>query len=99
MASPKALAIRANNACDRIEETLTAQGVEVGTLPRLHNDREYLRVVQLEAIADALANLPTDDLARVRELISGRYTKDELEELVNGIDRQRNQRNQATSGR
>lgn len=54
MATLESMAIRSNAACDRIEKQLQALGVASEPLPRLHQDREMLRCIQLEIIADAL---------------------------------------------
>ena len=57
MATQESMAIRANAACDRIEALLRAAGVEVAPLPRIMRDREMLRCVQLEKIAEMLARV------------------------------------------
>lgn len=86
MATRKALAIKANAACDRIEAALAAGGVDI-TLPRLHKDREMLRVQQLEQIAGAVEQLGSDGtLDDARELVSGSWTKDEMTALLLGND-------------
>jgi hypothetical protein len=53
MATLESMAIRSNAAIDRIQKQLKALGVEFDT-QRLHREREMLRCIQLEAIADAL---------------------------------------------
>ena len=51
MATIASLAKRRNKVLARIEQLL---GMEVGVIPRLHRDKELLRVIQLETIAGAL---------------------------------------------
>jgi hypothetical protein len=58
MATQESMAVRANAACDRIEAVLAALGAETAPLPRLMREREMLRCVQLERIADALEKVP-----------------------------------------
>lgn len=93
MASAKALAIACNAACERIEAWAQANVTEGLTpLPRLHRDREILRKLQLETIADWLDRAgenPAQDstLLAARELVaSGNWTKAELEALLLGDD-------------
>lgn len=57
MATLESMAIRSNAACDRIEHYLTRLGVVSDPLPRIHREREMLRCIQLEAIADALSQV------------------------------------------
>lgn len=60
MATSESMAIRCNAALDRIEAAITAlQGNEVESLPRLNRDREMLRVIQLEQIANWLDEIVT----------------------------------------
>jgi hypothetical protein len=55
MASPVSLAIACDEACERIEEWAAVHVAEGLTpLPRAHRDREILRKIQLETIADWL---------------------------------------------
>jgi hypothetical protein len=57
MATLESMAIRSNAACKRIEARLNALGVESEPLPRSHQDRDMLRTIQLEQIADALESI------------------------------------------
>lgn len=57
MATLESMAIRSNAACDRIEKTLAALGVAITPIPHVHQDREMLRTIQLEQIADALESI------------------------------------------
>lgn len=57
MATQESMAIRANTAVEEIEEAFAALGVEVTPLPRLMRDREMLRCVQLEQIAQTLKRI------------------------------------------
>ena len=57
MASPQANAMRADKALEQIEAMLAEAGATMPPIPRLHRDREYLRVLQLEAIVDAMSKL------------------------------------------
>jgi hypothetical protein len=61
MATIAALAKRRNKALARIEQLL---GMGVGVIPRLHRDKELLRVIQLETIAKAL----TPEILEVMDL-------------------------------
>jgi hypothetical protein len=66
MATLESMAIRSDAACSRIEAMLKALGVEINPLPRLMHDREMLRAVQLEKIADALEQVATPATASRR---------------------------------
>lgn len=57
MATLESMAIRSNTAIDRIEQQLAALGVDIEPLPRLNKDREMLRCIQLERIANALETI------------------------------------------
>lgn len=57
MATQESMAIRANTACNRIETLLKGMGADVAPLPRLMRDREMLRCIQLEQIADMLEQI------------------------------------------
>lgn len=65
MATLQSMAIRSNAACDRIEATLQALGVDIAPssdsdyqpLPRTHKEREMLRAIQLEQIAAMLESI------------------------------------------
>ncbi len=92
MASAESIAIACDQACERIEDWARHNVSEGLTpLPRLIRDREMLRKIQLETIADWLdrANgAPTDStLEEARTLVSsGSWTKAELEALLLGGD-------------
>lgn len=59
MATREALAIRADAAIDRIIDRLQSQAVNIDpdSVPRINKDRELLRAIQLELIADLLDGL------------------------------------------
>ncbi len=58
MASIESMAIRSNEALDRIEKTVSELlGADVPSLQRIHRDRDMLRVVQLETIAQWLQEI------------------------------------------
>jgi hypothetical protein len=58
MASIESMAIRSNEALDRIETAVSELlGADVPTLQRVHRDRDMLRVVQLETIAQWLEEI------------------------------------------
>lgn len=89
MASQVALAIACDKACERIEEW-AARNVSKGLtpLPRLHRDRDILRKIQLETIADWLDRAnggQSDDMQSVIAMVtSANWTKQELIDLVSG---------------
>jgi hypothetical protein len=84
MASSEALAIACDSALKRIEYWLQKNGDGV-SIPRLHRDREVLRKIQLETIADALIASSNDTLQEARDLVaSGNWTKAELEFILLG---------------
>lgn len=58
MASVESMAIRSNEALDRIEAIVSELlGADVPGLQRIHRDRDMLRVVQLETIAQWLQEI------------------------------------------
>lgn len=87
MATLESLAIRQERAIERIEEILNGNGVAV-SLPITHRNREELHAIQLEMIADALADLSEGTgnngvLSEIKAIVSkSRYTKAELEAVL-----------------
>ena len=70
MASNESMAIRVNEALDRLEQAVTSmKGEAVEPLPRLHRDREMLRVIQLEALANWLEELASTSLSPTKAKI------------------------------
>jgi hypothetical protein len=58
MATQESMAIRCNDALDRIEAAISnLHGSPVESVQRLYRDREMLRVIQLEQIANWLEAL------------------------------------------
>jgi hypothetical protein len=87
MASPKAVAVRAERACGDIERKL---GI---ALPRVHRDRELLRAIQLEAIASALESADDPRLGAALALLeSGRWSKDDMRKALLGVQHAVNER-------
>lgn len=91
MATLESMAIRSNNAIDRIEEKLVGEwGVKSAPLPRLMKDREMLRCNQLERIADMLDAVEQNTDSRLQDAIDlvskANWTKAELEALLLGTD-------------
>ena len=64
MATLESMAIRSNTALDRIEAKLSEMGIQLDALPRLHREREMLRCIQLEIIADALDKIEAPKASR-----------------------------------
>jgi hypothetical protein len=66
MATQESMAIRCNAALDEIEAILSGMlRQELESLPRVKQDREMLRVNQLEGIRDWLRLLPTEELETI----------------------------------
>jgi hypothetical protein len=66
MATQESMAIRCNAALDEIEDILSGVlGQDLESLPRAKQDREMLRVIQLEGIRDWLRLLPTEALETI----------------------------------
>lgn len=57
MASNVSIAIACENACEQIDQYLKEAGLDVPPLPRINRHRELLRKIQLETIAQHLAQL------------------------------------------
>lgn len=57
MATLESMAKRSDAACQQIETALEALGVAIPPLPRTMRERELLRCVQLERIAEALQQI------------------------------------------
>lgn len=79
MATKESLAIRANVALARIEMK-SAELEALGLVPsrleavrRLHQDREMLRVLQLEAIAEWVEAIPANDELVVTAPIAAQF--------------------------
>lgn len=91
MASPRALKIKREEALDRIEAWIRPRvdgGEKLTPLPRIHRDADMLHTQQITTIADWLERVEVDaTLQQARDLIAtGRYTKAELEAVINGTD-------------
>lgn len=89
MASKEAIAIKCNAAMERIEAWVKANVNEGLTpLPRLHRDREILRKLQLEGIADWLDRAQESVDPRLEQAIalldSGNWTKADMEAVLRG---------------
>ena len=61
MATLESLSKRSIQAIGTIESKLRELGVEMTPLPRTHRDRDILRSLQLEAIANALSQIEPDN--------------------------------------
>lgn len=64
MATIESMAMRSNAAMDRIEGSLRELGLEFESFPRSHRDRDMLRVIQLEGLAELLASLNAPVLSK-----------------------------------
>ncbi|MGB1288004.1 MAG: hypothetical protein ACPG7F_15815 [Aggregatilineales bacterium] len=91
MATKVATAIACDNAAQRIEGWAATHVTEGLTpLPRVHKDREILRKIQLETIADWLDRAtvdratPDSKLQDAIALLDGNWTKSEMEEILRG---------------